>query len=230
MLRFLGLLALALAIVTPAFAADPPSAKVTVAERRERLAKLTEDLNSDDPIRRLATLDAVLHDNDLLAREIAIAAALGSSDATMRNYAALLMLSKTKILDLELTMPAEIKAQIDKASSKPEDLQRVRSGYQGNFIVFDNLGGKMPFQIQDFDFDTGTFKASCQGQSKQDDPNYVGQITGATIQMRGGCAVGGRFSEIPCTANLQLTGNGIFTGSVACTTVPLPFPAILRLR
>ena len=210
-----------------AAAADTP-VPVSASERREQLAKLNEGLNAADPLKRLATLDEVLHGNDMLARQLAIETAFGSSDATMRNYAALLMVSKTQIMNLELSMPPEVQARLDKAGDDASAKARVQSEYRWLFALLGGGGRHMTFQLHDFNPDTGQFKVTCQGIPK-DDPTAVGQLSGGSLSFRAVCSLP-NYYEGECAASLQLGAQGVFAGTLSCTQVPLPVAATLRLH
>ncbi len=218
---------LCLLLASRAFAADAP-APISAAERREQLAKLSEDLNSPDSLRRMASLDAVLHGNDPLAREIAVEAALGSSDPVMRNYAARLLLAKTQLLDLDLSLPSSVQAELTKAGEDADAKQKVYTANDLSFRLFQAGGGHITFQISHLDLDSGTFGTSCQGQQK-DGPAYVGQISGSKLQMRGRCSIYGHLDS-DCSVSLDLKEQGNFVGSYACVGYPQSLPATVSLH
>ncbi len=231
-LRFLPVLTLVgllqpLAAQHRSAAADAP-VPVSASERREQLAKLNEGLNSPDPVRRLATLDEVLHGNDMLARQLAIETAFGSSDATMRNYAALLMVSKTQIMDLELSMPTEVQTRLDKTGDDADAKAKIQNDYGGLFHLLGGGGRHMTFQLHDFDQDTGQFKVTCQGVPK-DGPTAVGQLSGGSLSFSARCLLPAYYDG-ECAASLQLGAQGVFAGTLSCTQVPLPVVATLRLH
>ena len=206
----------------------PVSAPVSSSERREQLAKISEGLNSPDPLRRMATLDSVLHDNDMLSRQLATQVALGSSDATMRDYAALLILSKTQIMNLELSMPPEVQAKLDKAGEDADAQSKVQNAYLWVFRYLGGSGRHTAFQLHDFNPDTGQFKVTCQGEPK-DSPTSVGQINGGSLEFRAVCDLINTYRN-ECAASLQLGAQGVFTGVLSCVGVPLALPATLRLH
>jgi hypothetical protein len=205
--------------------ADAPARSPT--ERREELQRLSDDLNNPDPLKRLTTLDAVLQSNDLLAREIATRIALSSADTEMRNYAALLLLSRTKVVNVALKLPPQLQEQSDQAKGDPAKLNEVSRAYPFTWADQYTHGSVIPFQFHDFDVSAGTFRSTCgEGQQSKD---FDGQVTGAELQFRGQCAMRAGGLQM-CSATMQLQPEGVFAGTLACQSMEIPLLASFRLR
>ncbi|MBV9749963.1 MAG: hypothetical protein JO157_14230 [Acetobacteraceae bacterium] len=205
--------------------ADAPARSPT--ERREELQRLSDDLNSPDPLKRLTTLDAVLQSNDLLAREIATRTALSSTDTEMRNYAALLLLSRTKVVNVELKLPLRLQGQVDEAKDDPAKLSAISRTIRFTWADQYTDGGVIAFQFHDFDLSAGTFKSTCENDPQPKD--FDGQITGAALQFRGQCAMRAGGTQM-CSATMQLQPEGVFAGSFACRDMEIPLVASFRLQ
>ena len=215
----------------PALAQKAVGAALSPSERREQLAKLTEGLNSPDPLERAAMLEATLQGEDLLARTIALQSALGSSDAIMRNYAATLILGRTQVMNIELSVPPDVQAQLDKAGDDAAK-SKVYQAYTWLFRVLGTSSYQVSFAISNFDAATGRLKVACQGEphpSGQAADWSVGQLIGSSLEFHAVCNFPGTYRN-ECSASLQLASGGVFAGKLSCNDLLVPVPATLRLH
>lgn len=219
----------ALFILFPLLARGTDAPPRSPTERREQLQRLSDELNDPDAFKRLATLEAVLQSDDLLAREVATRVALGSSDTQMRGYAALLLLSRTKVINLELKLPPRIQGQVDEAKGEQEKLNALAKGFPITWADQWTNGGTVAFQFRDFDLASGTFKAACQAEQQRDTKDFDGQMTGATLQFRGQCRMRAGGLQM-CSATMTLEAQGVFSGTFACAAMEVPLSASFRLQ
>lgn len=200
-----------------------PDPAISLSERREQLGALTQELNSPDPLRRLATLEQALNSNDRIARDVATKVALGSSDAAMRNYAAAYLLSKSETLHLDISLPPEVQSKLDHAGDDATMAKQVRRDYSRVFALLSRSAQHLDLDIQDFQIDRGSFKVVCG--RRRDTPVTGGQLSGGDLRFPAPCPGVQR----DCSADLQLGAQGIFTGMLACAGM-IPVPAQLRLQ
>jgi hypothetical protein len=102
--------------------------------RRDEIAKVAEMLADPDPLMRLTNMEAIVKSGDTLKLQVALRIALTGEDEDLRGLALRAYLASRKEITFEVTLPSNIRAQLDASRSDPIAERAFRAKYP--YVVY----------------------------------------------------------------------------------------------
>jgi hypothetical protein len=196
------------------------AATASVAETpQERAAKIKEwraNCSDPDPDLRLAYIEAAIAAANQTVIRTCIKQTLTSDNADVRNLALRAALASSERLTLEFQMPPAYRADLDRAGSDPQKLQRVNSKYAYDLQAVNATNGSLAIVPRDVDLDGQTSTWYVLGSNTGTEERYLAEfsVIGDTISGNGKTVI-----SFNTTFNIQLglndQGELIGTGKLA---------------
>lgn len=180
-------------------AADAAQSRtMTTSERAQRLAKLEEDLSSNDPNLQLAALEQALEAGSLAERQRAYGLAFASSNALLRGVALRYRICERRSLALQYNVP-------------PNYGPNGYAKYRG----FNFLAGVTTLSVAQCSSDTGQFAFTVPGEQGSASAG-TGTISGTDVELRFVVRPASYRWDVVCDASFSLSERSEMTGRLAC--------------